>query len=190
MTVYIETERLKLRDWQDSDLAPFARMNADPLIMEYYPRTLNEKASNRLVKNFQNHINKHGYGFFAIESIETSQFIGFTGLGTVKLDVPFTPATEIAWRLDYGAWGKGYGTEAALACAQQGFNTYALKEIVAFSVSDNTRAVHMMEKIGMTRDAKGDFIYPGLTKEHRVGNYALYRLKKQPPCSAHNFHLL
>ena len=48
----IETERLILREWKEEDYAPFARINADPLIMEYFPRRLSEKDSNKLVDRF------------------------------------------------------------------------------------------------------------------------------------------
>ena len=49
MSVLFETERINLRRWKDEDRKPFARMNGDPMIMEYMPRPLNEKDSNRLV---------------------------------------------------------------------------------------------------------------------------------------------
>lgn len=178
MTI-LTTERLKLRHWQKDDRAPFARMNADHLIMEYFPRKLDEKASNNLVDRFQKHIDTFGFGPYALEVAATGEFIGFVGLHKVELKVPFAPAVEIAWRLDYGAWGKGYATEAAHAVIRQGFEDKGLKEIVAFAVHDNSRALHIMEKLGMARDAKGDFDYPGLKKDHPLGRFVLYRLAKK-----------
>ncbi len=44
-TRYIETPRLILRDWQDSDLLPFTEMNADPKVMEYFVKPLTVKES-------------------------------------------------------------------------------------------------------------------------------------------------
>lgn len=178
MTTYIETERLILRDWQDSDQAPFARMNGDPLVMEFLPRHMDEKASNKLVKRFQDHFKKYGYGLFAVEIKESGEFAGFVGLHNVEFEAPFTPAVEIAWRLDYEYWGKGYGSEAAKAVLNYAFKTLKLKEVVAFTVHDNTRTIHVMEKIGMKRDPKGDFDYPALKKGHPLGRFVLYRMKK------------
>src|SRR5262249_19148536 len=105
---YIETERLILRDWKDEDVAPFARMNADPIIMEYFPRRLAEKDTKKLVKHFRDHFKKYGYGPYAVELKKDQSFIGFVGLDKVPFQAKFTPATEIAWRLDYAYWGQGY----------------------------------------------------------------------------------
>ena len=179
MSVYIETERLLLRDWKDEDRAPFARLNADPLVMEYMPRSLDEKASDKLVGHFKDHIKCKGYGLFAVEVKESGQFAGFVGLDTVRFTAHFTspkkPATEIAWRLDYEFWGKGYGSEAASAVLDYGLNDLGLKEIVGFTVYDNTRSIQLMEKIGMVRDEGGDFDYPSLRKGHPMGHLVLYR---------------
>lgn len=178
MTI-LSTERLILRNWKPDDRVPFARMNADHMIMEYFPRKLDEKASNRLVERFQKHIDEHGYGPYAVEHKDSGEFIGFVGLHNVEMDVPFAPAVEIAWRLDYGYWGKGYATEAARAVIQQAFSALSMKEIVAFAVHDNTRAIHIMEKLGMLRDPKGDFDFPGMKKDHPLGRFVLYRLNKK-----------
>lgn len=178
MTIHIETERLVLREWRDEDLHPFARMNGDPLVMEYLPRVLDEKATARHMKEFQKHFKKHGYGLYAVEIRDSGEFAGFVGLNTVSFKAAFTPATEVAWRLDYEYWGKGYGSEAAMAVIQHAFDKLALKELVAFTVHDNDRSTHLMEKIGMTRDEKGDFDYPALKKGHPLGRFALYRIVK------------
>jgi len=179
MTTHIETERLILREWHAEDLPAFARINADPLIMEYFPRTLSEAQTKKLVKHFRDHFKAHGFGFYAVEVKDKSQFIGFCGIGYVSEKMPFAPAIEIAWRLDYAYWGKGYGTEAARAVLNHAFTDLNLKEIVAYSVEDNTRAIHMMNKLDLKKDAKGSFHRPGLAKDHPNGDYALYRLKKK-----------
>lgn len=177
----IETERLILREWHDEDRTPFARMNADPLVMEYLPRVLDEKASGKLVDRFQMHFDKHGYGLYATERKEDGKFMGFIGLNQVEFKAPFVPAVEIAWRLGYEFWGKGFGSEAACAILEHGFNTLELPEIVSFTVHDNEKSISVMEKIGMTRDEGGDFDYPSLRKDHPLGRFVLYRLGANDP---------
>ena len=177
--MHIETDRLILREWMPEDLPAFARINADPLIMEYFPRTLSEVQTKKLVKRFTEHFKAHNFGFYAAETKDTQDFIGFCGIGHVSDKMPFAPTVEIAWRLDYAYWGKGYGTEAARAVLNHAFTDLDLKEIVAYSVEDNTRALHMMGKLGLKKDAKGGFHRPGLAKDHPNGEYALYRLKKK-----------
>lgn len=176
-----ETDRIIFRQWKDEDRQPFARMNGDPLVMQYLPRSLDEKASNHLVDKFQAHFDKYGYGLYALERKEDGAFMGFTGLNTVEFTAPFTspkkPATEIAWRLDYEYWGKGYGSEAAQAVLNHGLKKLKLPEIVAFTVFDNTRTIALIEKIGMHRVEGGDFRYPTLVKDHPLGSFVLYSTK-------------
>lgn len=172
----IETERLILRPWKEEDKEPFARMNADPVIMEFMPRILPPEDSDKLLERFEKHIKKNGYGLYAVEEKKSGDFIGFAGLNTVSFKAPFTPATEIAWRLDYPAWGKGYATEAAETLIEYAFKDLKLPEIVGFCVHDNQAAIHVMKKLGMARDEKGDFDFPSLRKDHPLGRFVLYRL--------------
>lgn len=174
MSVLFETERINLRRWKDEDRAPFARMNGDPMIMEYLPRPLTEDDSNKLVDRFISHYDKHGYGLYVLERKEDGAFMGFTGLQRVPFKAAFTPATEIAWRLDYGFWGKGYASEAAKAVLAHGFDEQGLEKIVSFTVHDNTRSIGVMEKIGMHKVKGGEFNYPTLPKNHPLGSFVLY----------------
>ncbi len=179
MSVYLETDRLILRDWKDEDLEHFARINSDPIIMEYYPSRLDEAASKRLIVNFQKHIDKFGYGFFAVESKENEgAFVGFSGLSHVPRGMPIAPAVEIAWRFDYTYWGKGYASEAARAILAHDFPGLEREDIVAYCVEDNVRAKHVLEKLGFDRSAVDDFSYASKRAKNVVRDYHLYRLQK------------
>lgn len=167
-----------LREWREEDLKPFARMNGDPMIMEYMPRHLDEASSNKHVARIQKHFKKYGYGLFALENKEDGAFMGFTGLNNVDFRAHFTPAVEIAWRLDYGYWGKGFGTEAAQGVLDYGFDQIGLGEIVSFTVFDNTRSIGVMENIGMNRVEGGEFLLPTLPKDHPLGSFVLYNKLK------------
>lgn len=179
MTTSLETDRLILRIWREEDRPLFARMNADPVIMEYMPRVLPPKDSDKLVNRFERHFKKYEFGMYAVESKKTGAFMGTVGLNTVEFEAPFTPAVEIAWRLDYEYWGKGYATEAARRVLDHGFMDINLEEIVSFTVHDNTRAIHIMEKLGLKRDKNGDFHYPTLPKGHPLSSFILYRLTRK-----------
>ncbi|MCB1651863.1 MAG: GNAT family N-acetyltransferase [Alphaproteobacteria bacterium] len=178
MKKHIETERLILREWEDEDLEPFARMNADPLVMEYLPRVLDEKASARHMQEFQKHFDKYGYGLYVVEVKEDDEFAGFVGLKNVDFKAAFTPAIELAWRLDYEHWGKGYASEAARAVIDHAFTVLSLTELVAYTVHDNVRTIAMMEKLGMEYQKGEDFDYPALRKGHPLGRFVLYKIEK------------
>lgn len=51
----VKTKRLILRPWQESDLEPFAQLNADPQVREYFPGILNHEESDASVRLASNH---------------------------------------------------------------------------------------------------------------------------------------
>lgn len=175
MKTHLETERLIFREWQDEDRPAFARMNADPLVMQYLPRSLDEKSSNKLVDRFQEHFAEKGFGLYAVEAKDSGEFAGFIGLQTVGFKEHFTPAVEIAWRLDYGVWGRGFASEGAQAVLDHGLKKLKLKKIVAFTVPENARSLHLMEKIGMKPVKGGEFQHPAMRKTDPLSFHVLYR---------------
>ncbi|MBA2726951.1 MAG: GNAT family N-acetyltransferase [Parachlamydiaceae bacterium] len=174
----IKTERLILRPWQERDLKPFAKLNADPQVREFFPGLLTSQESDHAVKIMSDHIEKYGWGFWAVSLIQTDEFIGMIGLEDVHFTAHFTttPAVEIGWRLAAEYWGKGYATEGALASLNFGFKELELPEIVAFTAVQNMRSRHVMEKIGMHHDQKDDFDHPKTPEGHPARRQVLYRI--------------
>jgi 3-dehydroquinate dehydratase/shikimate dehydrogenase len=178
-TAEIETERLLLRQWKEDDLGPFAELNRDPKVMEYFPSVLSREESDALAKKCIDLIEKNGWGLWAVSCPGVSDFIGFVGLLEATFDAPFTPAVEIGWRLAAPHWGKGYATEAAKAVLEFAFSELELGEVVSFTAIQNTRSMKVMERIGMTRNPQDDFDHPKLAKGHRLERHVLYRLQRQ-----------
>lgn len=174
----IETPRLILRPWQEEDLEPFAQLNADSRVMEYFPGLKTRAESDSSIKFMSDHIEKYGWGFWATSLKQTGEFIGFIGLEHVDFQAPFTPAVEIGWRLAFDYWGKGYATEGAIASLKYGFEKLNLNEIISFTVVQNMRSRAVMERIGMHHDPKDDFDHPKLAPGHSLRRHVLYRLKR------------
>ncbi|MCB1043122.1 MAG: GNAT family N-acetyltransferase [Acidobacteria bacterium] len=170
----IETERLVMRRWVPDDLVPFAAINADPEVMRYYPSPLTRDQTKDLMDRMQSHFERHGFGLWALETQMDHAFVGFTGLMVPRFEAHFTPCVEIGWRVARAHWGRGLATEAALAAAEYGFQTLALKEILAFTTPANTASRRVMEKIGMTYEF--DFDHPLIEKGHPLKRHVLYRL--------------
>src|SRR5580658_5640492 len=101
------TERLRLRRWRRSDREPFAAMNADPDVMEYYPAPLTRAQSDALVERIEDCFDRLAYGLWAVEVPETQTFVGYVGLAPAVFEAHFTPAVEVGWRLDRRHWGRG-----------------------------------------------------------------------------------
>ncbi len=173
-----ETERLIMRAWREGDLEPFAALNADPIVMEFFPSTLTRQESDALVVRITAQLDTLGYGLWALEVAETGEFIGFTGLAVQTFPAHFTPAVEVGWRLKQSAWGHGYATEAALAALAYGFHEGDLDEIVSMTATLNVRSQRVMQRIGMTRDPADDFDHPNVPEGHRLQPHVLYRISR------------
>lgn len=171
----IRTERLLLRRWRPEDLAPFAAINADPLVVEFLPGPLAGRDSDALAARIEKHFVEHGFGFWAVEVLGGPAFIGLVGIANVSFEAPFTPAIEVGWRLASDQWGHGYASEAASAALGFGFDRLGIDEIVAFTAERNLRSRAVMERIGMARDAADDFDHPWLAEGHPLRRHVLYR---------------
>lgn len=172
----LTTDRLLLRRWRDDDREPFARINADPRTMEFFPAPLTRAESDALVDRIEAAIERHGFGFWALELRESGALAGFTGLNVPAFEAPFTPAVEIGWRLAPEHWGRGYASEAARAALDVGFERAGLDRIVSFTAVPNVRSQRVMERIGMRRVAGGDFLHPALPADHPLALHVLYEL--------------
>lgn len=173
----LHTKRLILRHWNEDDLFPFAKLNADKRVMEFFPSTLSADDSNALARKIQKELNEKPYGFWAVEVPGVSSFIGFVGLHSPEFNAHFTPCIEIGWRLAYEYWGVGYATEAASKVVEYGFNVLGLKEIVSFTCVENVRSRKVMKKLGMKHDSKENFEHPKIPVGHPLRLHVLYRLK-------------
>lgn len=176
--VDIHTARLVLRRWRPSDLAPFAAMNADARVMEFFPGPLTTAESDALVARIQQHFDERGYGLWAVEIPEVTPFAGFIGLSTPRFTAHFTPCTEIGWRLAAEFWGRGYATEGARGVLDYAFESLRLTEVVTLTAVCNQRSRRVMERIGMTHTPADDFDHPLIPPGDRLSRHVLYRARR------------
>ena len=174
----LRTERLLLRRWQAGDLAPFAALNADPVVMEHLIAPLSQQETAEMIETLERRFEDQGYGLWAVEVIGGAPFVGFVGLNPATFEAPFTPAVEVGWRLAREHWSHGYATEAARAAVQFGFEVAGLDEIVSFTAAGNVRSRRVMERLGMTRDPAEDFDHPRVPEGHPARRHVIYRLRR------------
>ena len=172
----LETSRLILREWRDSDVSPFAKLNADPRVMQHFPSMLSYEESSQLVTRIKTHFDVHGFGLWAVEVKDQRQFAGFIGLSVPQFTAHFTPCVEIGWRLDTPFWNQGYASEGAQAALEFGFSQCNFNEIFSFTVPANIASRRVMEKIGMSYQEQFD--HPALTEGDPLRNHVLYRITK------------
>ncbi|MFX0537990.1 GNAT family N-acetyltransferase [Ornithinimicrobium sp. Y1847] len=167
----LRTPRLLMRAFGSPDREPFARLNADPEVMKYLQGPMDRERSDAFVDRIALCWAEHGWGLWALEVVETGEFIGYTGLWPAPdvvraepdLDTSALPhrwAVEVGWRLAAHAWGQGYAPEAAREALRFGFEEVGLAEIVSFTAAVNRPSWRVMEKIGLRRDPTRDFAHP------------------------------
>lgn len=165
-----------LRPWRDSDFEPFAEMNADPEVMRFFLARLTRSEALEMFRRVRSQIDQHGWGVWAVEV--NGALAGMVGLNTPRWPLPFSPCTEVLWRLRREFWGQGIAHSAASQAIEYGFSQAGLTEIVAFTTPPNLRSIRLMERLGFDRDHAGDFDHPAVPAGHPLRRHILYRKKK------------
>jgi RimJ/RimL family protein N-acetyltransferase len=175
----LKTERLILRKWNATDREPFARMNADPRVMEYLGETMSQEQSDELADRIEAHFQAQGFGLCAAELAESGEFVGFIGLAVPTFEAAFTPCVEIGWRLTAEYWGAGLATEGARRTVRYAFEELGMLELVSFTAIRNERSRRVMAKLGMTHDAAENFNHPTIPTGDPLRRHVLYRLTRE-----------
>ena len=172
----IQTGRLLMRRWEDSDREPFAALNGDPETMRFFPATLDRAASDAMIDRMESGFEQRGYGLWALEVTATGEFIGFTGLNPMPDGVPGAGGMEVGWRLARQAWHHGYATEAARAAVGVAFDGAGLAEIWSMTAVLNEPSQAVMRRLGLTEVARFD--HPRIPDGHRLQPHVTYRLAR------------
>ena len=175
MTV-LRGQRVVLRPWRDEDLAPFAALNDDPLVMQHLSKRLTRAESDALVHEIRGHFANEGYGLWAID-VPVLGFAGFVGLAprlrfALQMEGVEAHPHEIGWRLARAAWGQGYAAEGARLALGHAFGELGLGQVVSFTVPANNRSEAVMRRIGMT--LRGSFEHPRFATGHPLRRHVLY----------------
>jgi len=173
----IKTERLGLRNWQEKDIEPATRMNADKAVREFFPTVMTRAETVDFIKRMQAHFTTHRYCYFAVDELKSNEFIGFIGLSYQTFKCEFTPCVDIGWRLLQNKWSKGYATEGALACLNFAFKTLNLNEVYAIAPIMNLKSQRVMQKIGM--DEYMQFIHPKIDKNNDLKHCVAFKISKK-----------
>jgi RimJ/RimL family protein N-acetyltransferase len=160
--VIIETARLRLRRWRESDRDAFAELHVDPEVMVDAPRPLTRDKSDRKFDRYVAAFERDGFCQWAIETLGGG-FIGYAGATRVASDHPLGAHVGAGWRLARRAWGFGYATEAMRAAFDDVFRRPGVAEALAYTSPDNLRSQAVMSRLGMRRECELDFTADGWT---------------------------
>ncbi|WP_338812964.1 GNAT family N-acetyltransferase [Bernardetia sp. Wsw4-3y2] len=172
-----KSQRLGFRNWKDSDTENLFALNSDKDIMEFFPYLPSLEQTKDFIERMTTQFENNGFCYFAVDELETEEFIGFIGIAEQTFEADFTPCVDIGWRLDKKYWNKGYASEGAKRCLEFAFNDIKLESIKAVAPKINLKSRKVMEKIGM-KYAK-DFKHPALKDDKRLENCVLYEINKE-----------
>jgi RimJ/RimL family protein N-acetyltransferase len=165
--VVLETPRLVLRHWLETDRDLFREINADPKVMEFFAFRRTHEEADAFLMRLNSMINDNGMGFYALELKASQEPIGFCGLSYANMPGIFPDqAVEIGWRLATRFWGKGYASEAARALLGFAFGEKKIEAVVSFAVAENQRSTGVMKRVGMHRVPGMDFNHPRVPDTH------------------------
>jgi RimJ/RimL family protein N-acetyltransferase len=168
----ILTSNGRLRRVEKRDLAAFSEMNADPQVMEFFPRPWTFEESRAALERIEIDFGERGFGVYTLES--DKEFAGIVGLSVPSFEAYFTPCVEILWRLLPRFWGRGLVSSAGAAVLQVASQYLRLPEVVAFAAAGNLRSIRVMERLGMARDQRAYFDDPAVTNV-QLKRHVLYR---------------
>ena len=175
----IETERLILRPWEESDLAPLLAICRDPLVMATIGPVQSSAEVQAGIVTQQAYQARDGYCYWAMERRAERDVIGFCGLEKQPDAMPMIAGkTDIGWRLAHRRWGQGYAREAAAASLLWAWTHTDLAQVVAITTLANTRSWGLMERLGMARDHSADFDHPAVADDSPLKRHILYRIAR------------
>ena len=145
-TVTLETGRLLLRQFRNSDLDAWAPICADPEVMRYIGTgvTLSRADAWRSMAGILGHWELLGYGSFAVESKATGELMGRVGF----IEPVGWPGFELGWVLARPFWGQGYAYEAAVAARDYAFGPLGRDRLISLIRPDNQPSIRLAERLG------------------------------------------
>ena len=150
MRVVLETRRLILRPFRETDLDPYARICSDPEVMRYIGpgSTLSREDAWRSMALILGHWQLRGYGMWAAEDKRTGAFVGRIGLYNPE----GWPALEVGWLIERNRWGQGLATEGGAAAMQFAFERLNLPHLSSVIHPLNRASIRVAEKLGMMQE--------------------------------------
>ena len=171
----LRTERLVLRRVSAEDLGEIATLSADARVMHSLAGTLSDEQSRAWLERQLRHWDEHGYGRFVVR--REGAFVGLVGLSRTDYDAGVVPGIEIAWRLAFEHWGRGYATEAARAVLHDGATRLGIRDVIAVTTPANARSLAVMRHLGMIESPSEAFDHPRLPLGHPLRKHVVHRLR-------------
>jgi RimJ/RimL family protein N-acetyltransferase len=169
-----KSDRLGFRDWLPCDIKVISEINSDPDVMEFFPNLQSMQETFEFIEKMQKQLVAEGFCYFAVDRLDTGEFIGFIGILKQSFAADFTPCIDVGWRLKRKEWNKGFATEGAKRCIEFAFQQLQIEKVNAIAPVVNVRSERVMKKIGMKKVKT--FKHPKLAGNERLQECVLYEI--------------
>lgn len=143
----LETERLRLREFVESDVDALQAVLGDPVAMQYYPAAFDRKGVEAWIEKNMARYKHDGYGLWAMLLKDTGKLIGDCGCTLQKVEGQ--NEIEIGYHVRRDLWSKGYATEAARACMEYAFAKLDVERVISIIRPENVQSKRVAEKNGL-----------------------------------------
>ena len=150
----LETERLVLRMFRESDTDAYAEMVGDPEVMRFLGggQPVPRAEAWRNMAMILGHWQLRGYGMWAVEEKATGEMVGRVGCWRPE----GWPGLEVGWTLRRRFWGRGYATEAARASLSYAFTTLGQTRVISLIAPENVNSIRVAERLGEKPEGEWD----------------------------------
>ncbi|MDN4014361.1 GNAT family N-acetyltransferase [Chryseobacterium gambrini] len=159
--MYLETQRLILRKFEETDAERMFLLDSNPEVMKYIgvPPLSDISESENVIKMIQQQYLDNGVGRLAVIEKESGLLIGWSGLKLITQEINgYNNIYDLGYRFIPKYWGKGYALESAKASLDFGFNDLKAETIYAHAHSENEGSNHILRKLGFEKN--GEFTEP------------------------------
>jgi RimJ/RimL family protein N-acetyltransferase len=158
--VITETERLRLREWDERDVHTFYQIMNTPAVMRWLGGMQTPEEWTAGYQRLRSYSDEFGFTFWIVERKADGEILGFCGLK--RANAPgadkIAGEVEIGWRLREDCWGQGIAKEAAVASLDLAFDRFAAPRVVAITALGNLPSQGLMIRLGMSRREDLDFV--------------------------------
>ena len=165
-----------LRPFTEVDRAPFFELNTHPLVVESLGSAPTRAENDAMIERYGAELERESWGFWAVEVAGGTPFVGMVGLHRVRPDLPVCAGGRGRLAPASGSLGPRLRHRRGMGVVAPRLRRRRLDEIVAFTTRLNTRSQAVMERLGMARDADGDFDHPNLPEDSPLRRHVLFRV--------------
>jgi RimJ/RimL family protein N-acetyltransferase len=176
--IIAESQRLRLRTWDDEDEFRFYDVMNTPPVMRWLGGLQPKEEWSAGYQRLRGYERDFGFTFWIVERRSDDAILGFCGLKRANAPgAMFHGEVEIGWRLREDAWGQGYAKEAAIASLDLAFGRFAAPHVVAVTALKNLPSQGLMQRLGMNRREDLDFIDERFAADSDVNPQIVYRIE-------------